>query len=85
MLGVPVNLWRLRSCASNLLHTGLRVQRAPGIPCALFSLEGRLRPYFSWGEQFQHNSGDSRRGNADVYLENWNTVIARSEATTCPP
>jgi hypothetical protein len=37
-----------------------------------------MRPHFSWGEQFQHNSGDSRRGNADVYLENWNTVIARS-------
>jgi hypothetical protein len=41
------------------LHTGLRVQRAPGIPHALFFL----------GKRFLHNSGASRRGIADVHLQ----------------
>jgi hypothetical protein len=40
-------------------HARLRVQRAPGIPHALCFQ----------GEGFMHNSGVSRRGNADVYLE----------------
>jgi hypothetical protein len=35
------------------------------------------RPLFSKGERFMHNSGASRRGNADSHLD----VIARSEAT----
>src|SRR3982075_4359279 len=35
MPGVPVDLWWLHSCATNTLHTRLRVQRAPGIPHAL--------------------------------------------------
>jgi hypothetical protein len=40
------------------LHTGPRVQRAPGLPCALSSLRGRA---------IRHNSGASRRGNASPY------------------
>jgi hypothetical protein len=65
-------------------HTGLRVQRAPGIPRALTLrvaprphlgraapfLEGRATP--SRGDRFMHNSGASRRGNADAYLESGN-------------
>src|ERR1700681_3708873 len=35
MPGEPVDLWRRHSCATNTLHTRLRVQRAPGFPCAL--------------------------------------------------
>jgi len=35
------------------------VQRAPGIPCAL---------YFSWANGFCKNSGASRRENAEVHL-----------------
>jgi len=31
----PVNLWWLRSCALLNSHARLRVQRAPGFPCAL--------------------------------------------------
>jgi hypothetical protein len=41
-----------------------RVQRASGIPCALFISEG---------EEFHHNSGASRRGNAATH----SVVIAR--------
>jgi hypothetical protein len=47
-------------------HARLRVQRAPGIPCAL-CCRGR----------FTQSSGASRRENAEVCL----CVIARSEAT----
>src|ERR1700687_2821096 len=54
------------SCAFYTLHARLRVQRASGIPHALFPRE--------WIVQ---NSGASRRENADVCLN----VIARSEAT----
>src|SRR5437868_15529153 len=36
---VSANLWRLRSCAF-FLHARLRVQRAPGFPCALNCFEG---------------------------------------------
>src|SRR5258706_16310367 len=50
MPGVPVDLWWLHSCATNTLHTRLRVQRAPGIPHAL-----------QRGERFMHNSGAARR------------------------
>jgi hypothetical protein len=38
------------SCATNTLHTRLRVQRAPGIPHAL-----------NGGERFMYNSDASRR------------------------
>ena len=40
MPGVPVDLWWLHSCATNTLHTRLRVQRAPGIPHALSWAKG---------------------------------------------
>jgi len=43
-------------CYHHTLRTRLRVQRAPGIPHALL------------GERFMHNSGASRRGNADLCL-----------------
>jgi hypothetical protein len=42
------------SCAFYTLRTRLRVQRAPGFPCALCFL----------GDKFLHNSGATRRGNA---------------------
>jgi hypothetical protein len=54
------------SCAFYTSHARLRVHWAPGIPHALL---GRI-----W---FLHDSGASRRGNANTYL----AVIARSEAT----
>src|SRR6202165_423268 len=49
MPGEPLDLWRLHSCATNTLHTRLRVQRAPGIPHALSGRRihaslGRLAP-----------------------------------------
>jgi hypothetical protein len=47
MPGVPVNLWWRHSCATNTLHTRLRVQRAPGIP--------------QGAEDFLQSSGASRR------------------------
>jgi hypothetical protein len=40
------------------LHAGLRVQRASGVSCALFS----------WGKISLHNSGASRREIAEVHL-----------------
>src|SRR6266478_700656 len=42
-------------------HARLRVQRAPGIPCALC---------LSRRERFLQNSGESRRGIAESYLNN---------------
>jgi hypothetical protein len=39
----------------HLLHTGPRVQQAPGIPCALFL----------WANELQ-SPGETRRGNAEV-------------------
>ena len=54
----PLNLYarvRLFMC---ILHTRPRVQRAPGLPCAL-----------SWAEGFLQNFGrHPRRGNANAYL-----------------
>jgi hypothetical protein len=47
------------------LHAGLRVQRAPGFPCSPLGVA--LRPLILGG-WFSHNSGVSRRGNAEVYL-----------------
>jgi hypothetical protein len=41
-----------------LMRTGPRVQRAPGLPCALYFEEGRAARY---------NSGASRRENALAY------------------
>jgi hypothetical protein len=41
VLLLPILRQKLHSCATNTLHTRLRVQRAPGIPHALF-----------WGESF---------------------------------
>ena len=41
-----------------LMHTGPRVQRAPGLPCAL---------YFEEGQASRHNSGASRRENTPSY------------------
>src|SRR5215204_4002135 len=54
---------RVRQCA-NFRHTRPRVQRAPGIPCALCSLGGANE---------LENSGKSCRENADVHplFENW--------------
>ena len=46
------------SCAFYIMHARLRVHRAPGIPHAL---------YFR-AEDFMHNSGESRRENAEVCL-----------------
>src|SRR6202048_3252256 len=40
MPGVPVDLWWLHSCATNTLHTRLRVRRAPGISHALYLAKG---------------------------------------------
>ena len=42
------------------LHTRPRVQRASGIPCALFVFEG---------ERYLQTSGATRRGIADVRLK----------------
>ena len=53
------------SCAFYTLRTRLRVHWAPGIP--------RARCF--QGGKFMHNSGASRRGNAESYLD----VIARSD------
>jgi hypothetical protein len=53
----PVDLWWLHSCATNTLHTRLRVQRAPGIPHAL-----------KGAKDFMHDSGASRRGIAEPRL-----------------
>jgi hypothetical protein len=47
------------------MHARPRVQRAPGLPCAL-SLEGRLRPLIL-GRMNLQNSGGCRRENAKVY------------------
>jgi hypothetical protein len=44
------------SCAFYILHARLRVQRAPGIPCALSS------------GQLTQNSDAPRRENAEVWL-----------------
>src|SRR5438876_2899023 len=53
-------------------HARLRAHQAPGIPCALVS----------WAEGFMHNSGASRRGNAESYFE----IVATSlRGATCPP
>jgi len=52
-------------------HARLRVHQAPGIPCALVS----------WAEGFMHNSGASRRENAESYVKLSQLVIARSGAT----
>jgi hypothetical protein len=57
---LPLNLYarvRLLMC---VLHTRPRVQRAPGLPCALFFLEGQ-RSY--------KTPGVSRRGVAKLYLD----------------
>ncbi len=50
------------------LHTRLRVRRAPGIPT----------PSFFLGERFVHNSGATRRGNADTYSMNTNAPLSLS-------
>jgi hypothetical protein len=49
MPGVPGYLWLLPLCFLPL-HRGLRVQRAPGVPCAL-----------SGAKEFMHSSGALRR------------------------
>src|ERR1700736_2270460 len=56
MPGDPVDLWWLHSCATNTLHTRLRVQRAPGSPHALF---------FQC-QSFTHAPGAVRRGSERV-------------------
>jgi hypothetical protein len=57
MPGVPGYLWLLPLCFLPL-HRGLRVQRAPGVPCALF---GRY--------EFMHSSGALRREREVVCLD----------------
>ena len=52
---IPVDSWRLRSCAFYFLHARLRVHRAPGIPHALI-----------WADDL-HNPGAACRGKADSY------------------
>jgi hypothetical protein len=47
---IPVDLWWRHSCATNTLHTRLRVQRAPGVPSALYRAKDSM-----------HSSGASRR------------------------
>jgi hypothetical protein len=54
----PLNLYARVRISLCILHTRPRVQRAPGIPCAL--------PFFE-GEPWQ-DSGASRRGIAEVRL-----------------
>jgi len=55
---IPVDLWWLHSCATNTLHTRLRVQRAPGIPHAL-----------NGAEDFMQGSGAWRREAANACLD----------------
>src|SRR5258708_9713097 len=51
-------------CAS--LHTRPRVQRAPGIPCALFYLGAKV---------FSHDPGASRRGIGKAYLSLTSRIV----------
>jgi hypothetical protein len=44
----------------------------------------RVACALNFAARFTHNSGVSRRENANVHLD-WETVFARSETTTCPP
>jgi hypothetical protein len=62
----PLNLYAHVRFVCTVLHMRPRVQRAPGLPCAL-SFQG---------EDFKHNSGESRRENANAYPR---AVILRSE------
>jgi hypothetical protein len=47
----PLNLYARVRFLDAILRTRPRVQRAPGLPCALFFL----------GARFNHNSGELRR------------------------
>ena len=62
--GVPL----VANACAFLLHRRPRVQRAPGIPCALGFFDGHFSSY---------NSGVTCRGKADSYLD---AVIARSDS-----
>ena len=55
----PLDLYARVRAFLRTLHTRPRVQRAPGLPCALSILEGQATRY---------NSGASRRENAVAYL-----------------
>jgi hypothetical protein len=68
MPGDPVDLWWRHSCATNTLHTRLRVQRAPGIPHALCC----------WARDHQRLGCIAPRGRERV---SGLVVIARSNAT----
>jgi hypothetical protein len=60
---LPLNLYaHVRFCLLPR-HMRPRVQRAPGLPCALFLL----------GERILQNSGAVCRENAEVWIEKWNS------------
>jgi hypothetical protein len=54
----PLNLYARVRFALCILHMGPRVQRAPGLPCAL---------YLFLGERFINDSDASRREIANTY------------------
>ena len=58
-----------------LLHRGPRVRWAPGLPCALCFLEG----------EFMHNSGASRRENADIRCQLKRRHGAANGSRGCAP
>src|SRR5438105_15814966 len=68
---VSVNLWRLRSCAF-LLRARLRVQPAPGFPCALYFL-GRMI--------LERLGRNPRCGSAKLYPKKTDGRDRRAEAT----
>jgi len=67
----PLNLYaRVRLCLRTL-HTRPRVQRAPGLPCALSSSEG---------QRSKQTSGLSSREKAKSYPRSWQRACARLTA-----